>query len=158
MIGFVLFVINLKKGHYVFQFTQFAWTHMTLLLVVVQTHFIINNIFEGMFWFFISATLVVSNDVFAYICGFFWGRTPLIKLSPKKTVEGFLGGWVCTMIMGVILTEALLRMPYMLCPAHDLTSSAWTFDPDKCELNPVFEPTRVHLKPWFTALLRHVSF
>ncbi|CAG8583682.1 20199_t:CDS:2 [Dentiscutata erythropus] len=32
-IGFVLFVANLKKGHYKFQFTQFAWTHMTLLIV-----------------------------------------------------------------------------------------------------------------------------
>ena len=45
--GFVLFVMNLKKSHYKFQFTQFAWTHMTLLLVVIQSHFIINNIFEG---------------------------------------------------------------------------------------------------------------
>lgn len=28
--------------------------------------------------------------------GFFFGRTPLIKLSPKKTWEGFLGGCVGT--------------------------------------------------------------
>ncbi|RKP10374.1 phosphatidate cytidylyltransferase, partial [Thamnocephalis sphaerospora] len=154
MAGFVVFVANLKKGHYVFQFTQFAWTHMTLLLVVVQAHFIINNIFEGMFWFFISTALVITNDIFAYICGFFWGRTPLIQLSPKKTVEGFLGGWVCTMIWGVIFTEVLLRMPYMLCPAHDLTTSAWTFNRAACDLNPVFVPVPVHLGPWLSALLR----
>jgi phosphatidate cytidylyltransferase len=30
----------------------------------------------------------------AYFFGFFFGRTPLIKLSPKKTWEGFVGGGV----------------------------------------------------------------
>jgi CDP-diglyceride synthetase len=32
------------------------------------------------------------NDVYAYVFGRFWGKTPLIKLSPKKTWEGFIGG------------------------------------------------------------------
>ncbi|KAG0349318.1 hypothetical protein BGZ54_004395, partial [Gamsiella multidivaricata] len=57
VIGFVFFVANLKKGHYRFQFSQFAWTHMTLLLVVCQSHFIINNIFEGLIWFFLPVSL-----------------------------------------------------------------------------------------------------
>jgi len=38
------------------------------------------------------------NDVAAYIFGFFFGKTPLIKLSPKKTWEGFIGASVATMI------------------------------------------------------------
>jgi phosphatidate cytidylyltransferase len=130
---------------------------MTLLLVVVQCHFIISNIFEGMFWFFIPVALVITNDIFAYICGFFWGRTPLIKLSPKKTVEGFIGGWVCTMICGVIFTEVARRIPYMLCPANRLTSSAWTFNASDCELNPIFEPKILNTGPWLSALLRWVS-
>ncbi|KAJ1503407.1 hypothetical protein HMI56_002165 [Coelomomyces lativittatus] len=102
-IGLVFFVLNLKKGFYKFQFSQFAWTHMALLLIVVQSHAVINNIFEGLFWFFVPCSLVIVNDIFAYICGFFWGKTPLIKLSPKKTWEGFLGGAVCTMIFGFIV-------------------------------------------------------
>ena len=53
--GFVFFVASLQKGHYRFQFTQFAWTHMALYLIVVQAHFIMNNIFEGMIWFFLPA-------------------------------------------------------------------------------------------------------
>ncbi len=64
-----MFVMNLKRHHYKFQFTQFAWTHMTLLLVVVQSHFIINNIFEGMIWFVLPASLVVVNDIMAYVFG-----------------------------------------------------------------------------------------
>ena len=69
---------------------------MALLLVVVQSHFIINNIFDGLIWFILPSSLVICNDIFAYFAGFFFGRTPLIKLSPKKTWEGFIGGFVAT--------------------------------------------------------------
>lgn len=41
------------------------------------------------------------------LAGFFFGRTPLIKLSPKKTWEGFLGGCVGT--------GALLRLDCATC-------------------------------------------
>ena len=95
-IGLMIFVLKLKKGHYRFQFSHFCWTHMALLLVVVQSHFIINNIFEGLIWFVLPSALVICNDIFAYIFGFFLGRTPLIRLSPKKTWEGFLGGLLAT--------------------------------------------------------------
>ena len=61
---------------------------MALYLIVVQAHFIMNNIFEGMIWFFLPVSLVIINDIFAYICGITFGKTQLIKLSPKKTVEG----------------------------------------------------------------------
>lgn len=44
------------------------------------------------------ASLIVINDIAAYICGFFIGRTPLIKLSPKKTWEGFFGALIVTVI------------------------------------------------------------
>lgn len=114
--GFVFFVASLKKGHYKFQFTQFAWTHMVLYLVVVQSHFIMNNVFEGMIWFFLPVSLVVTNDIFAYICGITFGRTQLIKISPKKTVEGFLGAWICTVILGLFMTNQLMRYKYFVCP------------------------------------------
>lgn len=31
------------------------------------------------------------------------GRTPLIKLSPKKTWEGFIGAFFSTMLFGLIV-------------------------------------------------------
>ncbi|KAJ1972305.1 phosphatidate cytidylyltransferase [Dimargaris verticillata] len=69
LFGFVWFVGNLKKGFYKFQFTQFAWTHMTLLMVVFTSHCIINNIFEGLLWFFLPISFVITNDIFAYVFG-----------------------------------------------------------------------------------------
>ncbi|KAF9323468.1 hypothetical protein BG006_001426 [Podila minutissima] len=155
VIGFVFFVANLKKGHYRFQFSQFAWTHMTLLLVVCQSHFIINNIFEGLIWFFLPVSLVIANDIWAYIFGFFMGKTPLIKLSPKKTVEGFIGGWVMTIVFGMLFATLFLRYPYMICPVKDLRSTA--FSGLTCEPNPVFVPVKHYLKPWMYSLVRHLG-
>ncbi len=91
---------------------------MALYLIVVQAHFIMNNVFEGMIWFFLPVSLVICNDIFAYICGITFGRTQLIKLSPKKTVEGFVGAWVLTLIFGVGMTNVLMRYKYFICPVN----------------------------------------
>lgn len=146
VIGFVFFVATLQKGHYRFQFTQFAWTHMALYLIVVQAHFIMNNIFEGMIWFFLPACLVITNDIFAYVCGITFGRTQLIKLSPKKTVEGFIGAWICTIIFGYFMTNILMRYKYFTCPVTDLGSNVLTGL--ECDLNPVFIAKNYHLPDW----------
>jgi phosphatidate cytidylyltransferase len=138
--------MTLQKGHYRFQFTQFAWTHMALYLIVVQAHFIMNNIFEGMIWFFLPASLVITNDIFAYVCGITFGRTQLIKLSPKKTVEGFLGAWVCTIMFGYLMTNILMRYKYFICPVTDLGSSVLTGL--ECTPNPVFTPQEYTLPGW----------
>lgn len=91
---------------------------MALLIIVVQAHFIMNNIFEGLIWFFLPAALVITNDIFAYICGITFGRTQLIKLSPKKTVEGFVGAWLFTVIFGYALTHLMMRSGYFICPVN----------------------------------------
>ncbi|BFZ61480.1 phosphatidate cytidylyltransferase [Saitoella coloradoensis] len=145
VMGFVFFVMNLQKGHYKFQFTQFCWTHMVLLLVVVQSHFITNNILEGLIWFFVPVAFVICNDTFAYVCGFLWGRTQLIAVSPKKTVEGFVGGWICTVIIGLGLANWLMRYKYMICPVRELGVSM--FSGVDCVPNPVFLPHTFSLEP-----------
>ncbi|TIA03699.1 phosphatidate cytidylyltransferase [Aureobasidium pullulans] len=136
VMGFVFFVVSLEKGHYKFQFQQFAWTHMALYLIVVQAHFIMNNIFEGMIWFFLPAALVITNDIFAYICGITFGRTQLIKISPKKTVEGFVGAWVFTIIFAFGLSNILMRSKYFICPVNNLGANIFTGL--ECDVNPVF--------------------
>lgn len=148
VIGFVSFVASLQPGHYKFAFTQFAWTHMALYIIIVQSHFIMNNIFEGMIWFFLPVSLVICNDIFAYLCGITFGRTPLIRLSPKKTVEGFVGGWGLTVVFGFFLTNMLMRYDYFVCPATDLGANAFTGL--TCERNPVFLPRVYPLPIWFS--------
>jgi phosphatidate cytidylyltransferase len=138
--------MSLKKGSYKFQFRQFAWTHMALFLIVFQAHFMMNNVLEGLIWFFLPVSLVITNDIFAYLCGITFGRTPLIALSPKKTVEGFVGAWICTVIIGFGLTNLLIQYPYFYCPVNDLGTTAWSVA--GCDPNPVFNARPYQLFSW----------
>uniref|UniRef100_A0A8C6P0V2 Phosphatidate cytidylyltransferase n=1 Tax=Nothobranchius furzeri TaxID=105023 RepID=A0A8C6P0V2_NOTFU len=116
--GFCMFVLSLVKKHYRLQFYMFAWTHVTLLIVVTQSHLVIQNLFEGMIWFIVPISIVICNDIMAYLFGFFFGRTPLIKLSPKKTWEGFIGGFFSTVIIGFIMAHLMSRFQYFVCPVE----------------------------------------
>ncbi|KAI0929919.1 hypothetical protein AcW1_008740 [Taiwanofungus camphoratus] len=157
-IGFMGFVLSLKRGYLKTQFGLFCWVHMTLLFIVVSSHFIVNNILEGMVWFWVPAFLVICNDVFAYIWGITLGRTPLIKLSPKKTVEGFVGAFVSTVIFGVLWGTYFMRFEYMICPVQDLGVSAWS-GTLHCTPNPVFVwrewAIPVPLRVFLSTLLGH---
>jgi phosphatidate cytidylyltransferase len=74
------------------------------------------------------------NDTMAYIVGSLIGRTPLTKISPRKTWEGTIGGIVlCTATVG-LLFQYVIHLPdearlkpyqYYLMPA--IASIAGTF-------------------------------
>lgn len=141
--GFVGFVFSLKKKHYLKQFTLFGWTHVTLLIVVTQSHLIIQNVFEGLIWLLVPVSMIICNDIMAYMFGFFFGKTPLIKLSPKKTWEGFIGGAVSTVLFGLLLSYCLVQYDYFVCPiSYDDVEGQISYE---CERHPVFILTEVNL-------------
>ena len=86
---------------------------MALLCVVTQSYLIIQNMFQGFIWFILPIMMVIINDVMAYMFGFFMGRTPLIKLSPKKTWEGFIGGGLATVVMSLGLAYFMCQVSLM---------------------------------------------
>jgi phosphatidate cytidylyltransferase len=54
--------------------------------------------------------LIWTNDTFAYIVGKSVGRTKLFeKISPKKTVEGFLGGIVFAVLAGYLISKYYIK-------------------------------------------------
>lgn len=138
IIGFVWFVLSLVKRYYMKQFSLFAWTHVALLIVVTQSYFIIQNIFEGLIWFIVPVSMIVCNDVMAYMFGFFFGRTPLIKLSPKKTWEGFIGGGFATVVFGLLFSYWLCQFQYFVCPIeYSESAGRMTIE---CEPSYLFQP------------------
>ena len=80
---------------------------------------------------FCVTLIILSNNQ-----GITMGRTPLFKLSPKKTVEGFVGAFFSTILFGQIWGTLFMRSNYMICPAHDLGMNA--FSDISCRPNPVF--------------------
>lgn len=67
--GFVSFVLKLEKGCYLYQFGRYAWTHLILLFVFIPSSFFVSNIFDGIIWFLLPCSLVIANDIFAYLSG-----------------------------------------------------------------------------------------
>ena len=67
--GFVSFVLKLRKKYYLYQFGQYAWTHLILLFVFVPSSFFVSNIFDGIIWFLLPCSLVIINDIGAYLAG-----------------------------------------------------------------------------------------
>lgn len=61
------------------------------------------------------------NDTMAYIVGSFIGKTPLSKISPKKTWEGTIGG--------IVLSTGIISL---------LLGQGFTFATDKTSLNTYF--------------------
>jgi len=140
IVGLVAFVLLLEPGMYKAQFKQLAWTWMALFLAVMQASFWAANTLDGLFWIMLPASLVICNDCMAYVFGFFFGKTPLIQLSPKKTWEGFIGGGVSTIVWGVAFTLFLSQFDQIVCPRKDV----WTW-PRDCVRHPVFVEQRIHL-------------
>ncbi|NWS37165.1 CDS1 cytidylyltransferase, partial [Probosciger aterrimus] len=149
--GFCMFVLSLVKKHYRLQFYMFAWTHVTLLITVTQSHLVIQNLFEGMIWFLVPISSVICNDIAAYIFGFFFGKTPLIKLSPKKTWEGFIGGFFSTVVFGFIFSYFLAQHQYFVCPV-EYNSETNRFVTE-CEPSELFQIKKYPLPPLFQAVL-----
>jgi len=147
MTGVIFFVLSLQKDKYKAQFKQFAWTHMALFATVLSSSFWIQNIFEGLFWLLLPTFLIITNDVWAYIFGFFFGRTPLIQLSPRKTWEGFIGGMLMTFAVSFVLSYLLAMSNLMICPRIELDVA-----PVTCIPHPIYV-LRSYLLPDYLAKL-----
>lgn len=147
VLGFVLFVCSLRRGFLKFQFASLCATHMALLFIVFQGNLIIKNILNGLFWFLVPCGLVIVNDIFAYLCGITFGKTKLIEISPKKTLEGFMGAWFFTALSSIIFTRLLSPYMYMTCPVQDVHTNF--LSNITCELNPIFLPQIYRAPPIF---------
>jgi phosphatidate cytidylyltransferase len=94
----IWFCFTLKRGALRYQFSRLANSVMISILVGVAVTQGMMQYFLGVFWSLFIGIVVSANDCFAYIVGRSIGKTPLIRLSPNKTLEGFIGGSVCCFI------------------------------------------------------------
>ena len=58
--------------------------------------------------------LIWTNDTFAYLVGKNFGKNKLFpSVSPKKTIEGFIGGLLFSIIGGVLLAKYFIEAKYI---------------------------------------------
>ncbi|SCY03693.1 phosphatidate cytidylyltransferase [Flavobacterium caeni] len=59
--------------------------------------------------------LIWANDTFAFVVGKSIGKRKLFeRISPKKTIEGFLGGLIFALIFAVLIAKYLIFEPLVL--------------------------------------------
>lgn len=106
--------------------------------------------FARVFRFLVPVSMIICNDIMAYMFGFFFGRTPLIKLSPKKTWEGFIGGGISTLVFALIFAQVLINYDYFVCPLeYDDVKGALSME---CVRNPVFRPVIYEMPSYLVSL------
>ena len=63
---------------------------------------------KGNWWVMVTLALVWMADLGGYIFGTKWGKHKMsLRLSPRKTWEGYLGGLIFAVLSGLILSLAL---------------------------------------------------
>ncbi len=54
--------------------------------------------------------IIWTNDTFAYLVGISMGKNKLFeRISPKKTIEGFVGGVIFAVVAGILLAQFYLH-------------------------------------------------
>jgi len=132
------FVLTLKNPYYEQQYQRLCWTALAHILVFLQTRFLVSNVLDGVIWFILPATLVITNDIVAYFAGLMFGRkilrVPFLSISPNKTWEGFISAIPCTMVVAYVVAGFYARWNWMICPRVDLVSPV----DNNCVVSPVF--------------------
>ncbi|MEI9808470.1 MAG: phosphatidate cytidylyltransferase [Bacteroidota bacterium] len=110
--GFVLMMIGIFQKNTVkikafgaaalgLLYISLSWGAMISLYREYDIHFYDTMYVLG-FTFFIPLLIIISiwiNDTMAYIVGSLIGKTPLSKVSPKKTWEGTIGGVILSIVV-----------------------------------------------------------
>lgn len=118
MIGFV--ALNLILGATIALFcfkidsnTPAAVTRQVLGSVYISiflAHLVmLRNLPHGSWWIYFLLAVIFAGDTGAYYMGTYYGRHKLCQaVSPKKTVEGALGGLLANLIVGALFKHHLM--------------------------------------------------
>ena len=61
----------------------------------------------GLFITIAVCLMIVAADIGSYFLGKHFGKKPLTPISPSKTVEGAIGGLICSILVGALCLESL---------------------------------------------------
>ena len=86
-----------------FTFDDVSFLTMAILYIGIGFYYFIETREAGMTYVFYSLFIVWATDSGAYFIGRALGKNKLWpEISPNKTVEGFIGGIVCAMIVSAL--------------------------------------------------------
>lgn len=110
LISTFLFLILLLrvKDPFMPVMTFLGWVMGGLFLTILGAQ-IIMIVKKDSMYFYIPCLLVVANDTFAYLLGKLLGRHSLLRVSPSKTWEGYIGAGITTIVFSHFFSVPLIK-------------------------------------------------
>ncbi|MCP4971933.1 MAG: phosphatidate cytidylyltransferase, partial [Arcobacter sp.] len=94
------FINNTSKVQWGIMLFVFAISHVAYLLMLPSI-----NLVNGSMMVLYLILLTELNDILQYVCGKSFGKRKIIpKVSPNKTVEGFLGAMFLTNVLAIVFS------------------------------------------------------
>ena len=119
---YMFFLAVFLKGTIRVQDIALAYIFVSYVSISLSNVVLVRNIAEsGLYFFILIFVIAWITDVFAYIVGSLFGRHKLIpSVSPKKSVEGAIGGIFGTMLGCVVVA-------FIMQTVSDLEPNYWMF-------------------------------
>ena len=78
---------------------------LPIIYIIISLLFFINIDFSitNYYYFNLFICIVILFDIFCYIIGRTFGKKKLIKISPNKTIEGFIGGFIISFLLNLLI-------------------------------------------------------
>lgn len=92
-ISLITCAIVVAKQRKAVAYTFLGWLYIALPMLALSEFYISDELLPLMI-----ILMIWCNDTLAYLVGSFIGKTPLTKISPKKTWEGTAGGVILTLV------------------------------------------------------------
>ena len=96
--------------------------HFSAVTTIIHAVHIKFPFIFGCFWTFMVLCNVAFNDCWAYFIGRNFGRHQLSKISPKKTIEGYIGSGIMTISAAIIFVylvrlckPEITELPKLVC-------------------------------------------
>ncbi|KAL6122586.1 hypothetical protein NUSPORA_00354 [Nucleospora cyclopteri] len=125
--GLILYIRSFKKLFLKDQLLLLAVIHLSTHILGTTFKITVKIIRKGKFYMIYPACLIIANDSFAYFVGKLFGKTPLYSLSPKKTVEGFIGGYIGSCIVGFVFVYFKLNYDIFPDPLDTIMKAKTNF-------------------------------
>jgi phosphatidate cytidylyltransferase len=106
VVGALLALIALLCFQSSFQIPRYMWIYSLVYMAMGISSFY--GVYASGQWL-CFATLVVlwTNDTMAYAVGSLIGKTKVTSISPKKSLEGYIGGLIFSLIASFVLNHTL---------------------------------------------------
>lgn len=84
--------LSIQKSRYAAGYAFASFFYLSLPMILLLQMYMVDDLLPLMI-----ILMIWCNDTLAYLVGSFIGKTPLTKISPKKTWEGTAGGIILTL-------------------------------------------------------------